>query len=194
MQRRSLVLAFAFVVSAACGHSYSVVNQPQAAVAAMATAPAVYFYAPSFAQLPRPDAYTDDATWQRDVGQIQNEWMQQVPAFAADEGISSRVFTLPSTQPVPAGGVGCFITLLSLRDDYSVMTGGYLYLTADVRFVDSGGAYLFDAQVEATSKVSGAYMGYRGMAIDGRIAFATWNLITVALKVVKTGRIDPTEE
>jgi hypothetical protein len=95
---------------------------------------------------------------------------------------------------VPAGAIGVQITVVGLRDDYNAMTGGFLYLTADLRFVDSSGAILFDSRVEATSKVSGAFMGYRGMAIDGRIAFATWNLITVAMKVIKTGRIEPSQE
>ena len=52
---------------------------------------------------------------------------------------------------------------------------------------------LFKSGVEATSKINGP-MSWRGMSIDGRIALATWNLITVAMKVIKTGRIEPSEE
>jgi hypothetical protein len=185
---------FACVASISCGHYYTTMNQPPIAVPAVATAPAVFFYAPWFGQLARPEAYTDDASWQRDVAQIQTEWLEQVPAYADDEGVASRVFTLPTNLPVPAGAIGVQITVVGLRDDYNAMTGGFLYLTADLRFVDSSGAILFDSRVEATSKVSGAFMGYRGMAIDGRIAFATWNLITVAMKVIKTGRIEPSQE
>jgi hypothetical protein len=163
-------------------------SQPPTPVAAVATAPAIFFYQPSFAELARPEAYADDASWQRDVAQIQAEWLEQVPAYAGDEGVASRVFTLPMSLPVPAGALGVEITLISMRDEYNVV-----YFTADLRFVDSSGAVLFKSEVEATSKINGP-MSWRGMSIDGRIALATWNLITVAMKVIKTGRIEPSED
>jgi hypothetical protein len=176
-----------------CGYYYKTMTQPPTAVVAVATAPAVFFYPPWFGQLPRPEAYTDDPTWQRDVAQIQAEWLEQVPAYADDEGVASRVFTLPMGMPVPAGAIGVQFTVVGLRDDYSAMSGGFLYLTADLRFVDSSGVILFDSRVEATSKITGP-VAWRGMAIDGRIAFASWNLLTVAMRVVRTGRIEPSGE
>jgi len=188
MRGRIAILVVVSLASTSCGYYYRTVVQPPTPVAAVATAPAIFFYPPSFALLARPEAYTDDASWQSDVASIQAEWLEQVPAYANDEGVASRVFTLPANMPVPAGAIGVQITLMSMRDEHNVV-----YLMSDLRFVDSNGAVLFKSGVEATSKINGP-MSWRGMSIDGRIALATWNLITVAMKVIKTGRIEPSED
>ena len=192
MRRIASFLVVAGVLASACGYTYRTLSQPPSPAQAVTTAPTVYFLPPSFAQVPRPESYQDDATWQTDLADILLEWKDQVPAYAADAGLGGRVAVLQEGQALPAGAVGVQMTVLGLLDDYNAFSGGFLYMTSNLRFIDSNGAVLFDSQVETTSKMYGP-ISWRSMAINGRIAFCSWALITVAFNVMHYGTIEPAE-
>ncbi len=186
----ALLLTFGF--SSGCGtlYYYSTKVQETKDQAALQKAPVYYVKHISFDQIPKPEDYESEQQWREEIDHLMPEYEEEVSAWAKEANLVGKVIPLKKDQKADKG-VLVEAEVKNIRREWSGFSGGFDYLTSDIRFTDvQSGEVLFTAEVETTSLRYGP-IGWRANAFSGRLAFNTWNVVRAIFSAIQNGKIDP---
>jgi len=190
-----VLFAVVALVASSCGYFYKVKKQEPVDAAAIKSASTFKWRPISFAEIERlADYYESDEDWQTDIRDVQKEYLEVVTERVAEAGLAAKVSTV-GLQAAVTEGVIIVPVVKRIKQDYSVVGGGYDYLYVDLLFQDAASQKtLFTGQVECTSSTFFGPTGWRASSIDGRLALASWNTIAPIISVIKSQKIQPLEQ
>ena len=190
---RALLAAAALILCQGCGFYYKALKQEAVPSARITRGGTLHVRPISFEKMSKPGDYETEKQWREETRGLIPEYNEELSDVAGGEGLSGRIKLVKPDEKVTVG-ILVEAEVVDIRRDWNAFAGGFDYLVVQITFTDvASGEKLYKGQIEASSKRYGP-VGWRAQAFPGRLALASWNVVTPIVSIIKSGKITPEQD